>query len=286
MYQLVGIVGAGTMGSGIAYAAASSLPARVVVCDVDQPSLDRGRSILEGHVRGTVKRGKATAEEAEAWLARVEFRLDMDALAEADVVVEAVFEDLEVKRGVFRQLDRLCRADTLLASNTSGLSITAIAAATQRPERVIGTHFFNPVPAMKLVEVVRGLQTSDETVARAEAFCTALGKEVCHARDFPGFVTTRIGQAMIAEAIRCLEQGVADAENIDRGMRRAYNYPMGPLELCDLIGLDVELKILDQLADALGERFLPSPLLRQMVAAGRLGRKSGQGFYQYEPTRA
>lgn len=285
MYQLVGIVGAGTMGSGIAYAAASSLPARVVVCDVDQPSLDRGRSILEGHVRGTVKRGKATAEEAEAWLARVEFRLDMDALAEADVVVEAVFEDLEVKRGVFRQLDRLCRADTLLASNTSGLSITAIAAATQRPERVIGTHFFNPVPAMKLVEVVRGLQTSDETVARAEAFCTALGKEVCHARDFPGFVTTRIGQAMIAEAIRCLEQGVADAENIDRGMRRAYNYPMGPLELCDLIGLDVELKILDQLADALGERFLPSPLLRQMVAAGRLGRKSGQGFYQYEPTR-
>jgi 3-hydroxybutyryl-CoA dehydrogenase len=138
---------------------------------------------------------------------------------------------------------------------------------------------------MKLVEVVRGLQTSDETVAQAEAFCTALGKEVCHSKDFPGFITTRIGQAMIAEAIRCLEQGVGDAENIDRGMRRAYNYPLGPLELADLVGLDVELHILESLATEVGDHFRPSPLLRQMVAAGRLGRKSGRGFYAYEAAR-
>lgn len=281
MEQTVGIVGAGTMGSGIAYAVASALDGQVIVSDVDQPSLDRGRGILERHVQGAVKRGRATAEQAETWLARASYRVGLESLADADIIVEAVFEDLEVKRDVFARLDRMCRPSALLASNTSGLSITAIAAATQHPERVIGTHFFNPVPAMKLVEMVRGLQTSDETVARAEAFCRGLGKEVCRVRDFPGFVTTRIGQALIGEAIRCLEQGVADAENIDRGVKLAYNYPMGPLELVDLIGLDVELHIFESLAAELGDRFLPSPLLRQLVAAGHLGRKSGRGFYQY-----
>ncbi len=274
------------MGSGIAYQAASTLGCGVVVCDLDQPALDRGRTLMDKQCQGAIARGKATAEQVEAWQRRLEFHVGLDALAPADVAVEAVFEDLAIKRATFTQLDQVCRPDALLASNTSGLSITAIAAATTRPERVIGTHFFNPVPAMKLVEVVRGLATSDETVARAEAFCRALNKEVCTARDFPGFVTTRVGQALIAEAIRCLEQGVADAANIDRGVKLAYNYPLGPLELADLIGLDVELHILESLSEELGERFLPSPLLRRLVAAGRLGRKSGSGFYEVEAAHA
>jgi len=281
-YQLVGVVGAGTMGSGIAYAVASALECRVVVCDLDEAALNRGRSIIDKHAQGTVSRGKASTTDVDRWIGYIDFRTGLEALAGADVVVEAVFEDLEIKRATFTQLDHICQPSALLTSNTSGLSITAIAAATERPERVVGTHFFNPVPSMKLVEVVRGLQTSNETAARVEAFCRALGKEVCTVRDFPGFVTTRIGQAFIAEAIRCLEQGVADAENIDRGVKLAYNYPLGPLELADLIGLDVELHILDSLANELGERFLPSPLLRRLVAAGRLGRKSGGGFYELE----
>lgn len=282
----VGIVGAGTMGAGIAYAVASALDARVLVSDVDDAALDRGRATLGRHADGAVKRGRATAEQASQWLSRLEYRAGLDALAEADVVIEAVFEDLDVKKAVFAQLDRICRPDALLATNTSGLSITAIAAAATRPERVIGTHFFNPVPAMKLVELVRGIQTSDATAEQAMTFCESLGKQVCQVRDFPGFVTTRIGQALIVEAIRCLEQGVADAANIDRGVKLAYNYPLGPLELADLVGLDVELHILDSLADELGERFLPSPLLRQMVAAGRLGKKSGVGFHEYTAVHA
>ncbi len=280
--MLVGIVGAGTMGAGVAYAVASALDGRVVMTDVDAQAVERGRSILERHVEGSVRRGRATTDQASEWLSRVDYRAGVDAVADADVVVEAVFEDLDVKRAVFTQLDALCRSSALLATNTSGLSITAIAAATRTPERVIGTHFFNPVPAMKLVEIVRAIQTSDETLARAEAFCRSLGKEVCRVRDFPGFVTTRVGQALIAEAIRCVEQGVAEPADVDRAVKLAYNYPLGPLELADLVGLDVELHILESLAAELGERFLPSPLLRQLVAAGRLGKKSGAGFHRYE----
>lgn len=283
MPEQVGIVGTGTMGAGIAFAVARAFDTRIVVVDVDEAALAHGRSLIERQAEGSVKRGKATPEEASQWLARVDYQLGIDSLGGAEIVVEAVFEDLEVKRAVFAQLDRVCSAETLLASNTSGLSISAIAGATRHPERVIGTHFFNPVPAMRLVEVVRGILTSDETVDRADAFCRSLGKEVCLVRDFPGFVTTRVGQALIAEAIRCLEQGVADAENVDRAVKLAYNYPLGPLELADLVGLDVELHILDSLSRELGERFLPSPLLRQMVAAGRLGRKSGAGFHRYQP---
>lgn len=280
--MLVGIVGAGTMGAGIAFAVARALDGPVILADVDAQALDRGRTILERHVQGSVKRGRATDAEADRWLARVDYRVGVDAVAEAEVVVEAVFEDLDVKRAVFTRLDAACAPSALLASNTSGLSVTAIAAATQHPERVIGTHFFNPVPAMKLVELVRGIQTSDETATRAEAFCRGLGKEVCRVRDFPGFVTTRVGQALIAEAIRCVEQGVAEPADVDKAVKLAYNYPLGPLELADLVGLDVELHILDSLAGELGERFLPSPLLRQLVAAGRLGKKSGSGFHSYE----
>jgi 3-hydroxybutyryl-CoA dehydrogenase len=278
----VGIVGAGTMGAGIAYAVTSALSdSHIVVADVDTAAIDRGRSILEAHVRASLARGLTTAEEADLRLGRVSFEVGLDAVAAAEVVIEAVFEDVDVKRAVFRRLDEVCSPTALLASNTSGLSITAIAAATRSPDRVIGTHFFNPVPAMKLVELVRGIQTSDITVARADAFCRSLGKEVCQVRDFPGFVTTRVGQALIGEAIRCLEQGVAEPADIDRAVKLAYRYPLGPLELADLIGLDVELHIFESLAAELGERFQPSPLLRQLVAAGRLGKKSGAGFHVY-----
>ena len=274
------------MGSGIAFAVARALECQVVLTDADQPALERGRGLLEGHFQGAVKRGRASQEQANQALARVEYAVGLEAVAQADVVIEAVFEDLEVKRGVFKRLDELCRPEAMLASNTSGISITAIAGAVSRPERVIGTHFFNPVPAMKLVEVIRGLATSDATLERAMALCRSLDKEVCQVNDFPGFVTTRVGMAMLHEAILCLEQGVADAENVDLAMRLAYNYPMGPLELADLIGLDVALHIFESLSEELGEQFRPSPLLRQLVAAGRLGRKTGHGFYPYGNDRA
>jgi 3-hydroxybutyryl-CoA dehydrogenase len=280
-YRVVGIVGGGTMGAGIAYEVVRTTGARVIVRDVSDEQLARARASLERFVERPVAKGQITREQADAWLARLAYTTDFTELAPAQVVVEAVFEDLAVKRDVFQTLGSVCQPDALLASNTSGLSITSIAAACAVPERVIGLHFFNPVPAMKLVEIVRAYQTSDATVARAQAFCAALGKETVLAKDFPGFITTRVGMAMVAEGIRCLEEGVASAQDIDTAIRLGYNFPMGPLELADLVGLDVLLHILEDSREALGERFMPSPLLRQMVAAGHLGRKSGRGFYDY-----
>ncbi len=269
------------MGSGIAYEVARNLDARVIVREPDALTLAHARANVERLVERPVAKGQITRETADAWLARFTWTTELDALAPADIVIEAVFESLPLKQQIFAALDTTCRADAVLASNTSGLPITQIASVTQRPERVLGLHFFNPVPAMKLVEIIRAYQTSDETVARSPAFCALLKKETVLAKDYPGFITTRIGMAVIAEAIRCLEEGIGTVEDIDKAVRLGYNFPMGPLELADLVGLDVTLHILEANRDALGERFLPSPLLRNMVTAGYTGRKAGRGFYNY-----
>ncbi|HEX9035998.1 MAG TPA: 3-hydroxyacyl-CoA dehydrogenase NAD-binding domain-containing protein [Ktedonobacterales bacterium] len=280
-WKTVGVVGGGAMGSGIAYEVARNLDARIIVREVDAQTLARARANVERLITRPVEKGQITQETADAWLARFEWTTDLKALEPAEIVVEAVFENMPLKQEIFSALDTICAPEVVLASNTSGLPITQIAAATQRPERVIGLHFFNPVPAMKLVEIIRAYQTSDETVERGTAFCAALKKETILAKDYPGFITTRIGLMMIAEAVRCLEEGVGTAEDIDKGMRLGFNFPMGPLELADLVGVDVTLHVLDSARANIGERFTPSPLLRNMVTAGYTGRKAGRGFYDY-----
>jgi 3-hydroxybutyryl-CoA dehydrogenase len=281
-YANVGVIGGGTMGSGIVYEVLRRTTARVILRDVSDDALTRARAALERFVARPVGKGEITRDEGDAWLARVHYTTNFADLASSGIVVEAVFEDLALKQSIFRELSAVCMPDAILASNTSGISITEIAAAATQPERVIGLHFFNPVPAMRLVEIIRAYQTSDATVAAGQEFCRQLGKETVLAKDYPGFITTRIGMAMVAEAVRCLEEGVGSARDIDTAIRLGYNFPMGPLELADLVGIDVLLHILESNAHLLGERFLPSPLLRQMVAAGHLGRKSGQGFYHYD----
>ncbi len=279
-WKSVAVVGGGTMGSGIAYELVRNLNAQVIIREVPE-ALDRARTNLERLIERPLQKGQITREQASEWSSRLSFTSDFEPLAQAEAVIEAAFEDLSLKRDIFARLDTLCAPTALLATNTSGLSITRIAAATNHPERVIGLHFFNPVPVMKLVEIVRAYQTSDETVARARELCQDIKKETVVAKDYPGFITTRIGMLMLAEAIRCLEEGVGTVEDIDLAMKLAFNHPMGPLALADLVGLDVLLHILDANRAELGERFLASPLLRQMVAAGHLGRKAGRGFYDY-----
>ena len=278
--RTVGVVGGGIMGAGIAYSVASQLDCKVVLHEVSADAVSAAKQRFGATVQRAAKKG-TPAQLTDKWISRMHYTTELDAFSEADLVVEAVFENLELKRKIFADLDRIVPAPKLLCTNTSGLSISMIGGATQHPERVIGTHFFNPVPVMKLVEIVTGLATSQETIAAARSFCEQLGKETIFVKDFPGFVVTRIGQAMMAEAVRCLEQGVASAADIDRGMRLGYNYPMGPLELIDLIGVDTELRVMQSMFEEMGETFRPSPLMKSMVAAGHLGRKSGRGFYAY-----
>jgi 3-hydroxybutyryl-CoA dehydrogenase len=270
------------MGAGIAYTAVLKSKASVTIVEQNEDLLTACRSRIARLFETGVKRGAIAEPDAAPMLGRFRYTTDFGTLAASEIVVEAVFEDLGVKRKVFEQLDRICGEGTILASNTSGISITQIAAATRNPKRVVGTHFFNPVPVMKLVEVVRGEQTSDETMAAARRFCEELGKEVVISSDRPGFITTRIGQAYMCEALRCLEEGVGTVEDIDKGIRLAYNFPMGPFQLADLIGLDTELRIMESLVKELGERFDPGPNLRRLVAENHLGRKTGQGFFEYE----
>jgi 3-hydroxybutyryl-CoA dehydrogenase len=270
------------MGAGIAYTAALKSPASVVIVEQNAEQLGACRDRIARLVETGVKRGAISEGDAPLILGRFRYSTDFADLSDSEIVVEAVFEDLATKQKVFEKLDQACAASSVLASNTSGLSITAIANSTGNAKRVVGTHFFNPVPVMKLVEVVRGEDTSEEAVNMARHFCEELGKEVVVSKDRPGFITTRVGQAYMCEALRCLEESVGSAEDIDKGIRLAYNFPMGPFQLMDLIGLDTELRIMESLKHELGARFDPGQFLRKLVAEGKLGRKSGQGFFTYE----
>ena len=277
----VAVLGAGTMGHGIAQVAAQS-GYEVTLYDVQGSALQRARQRIEASLEKLLGKGRITEADRSAALERLaETATLAEALRDADVVVEAAPERMDLKLELFGQVDRLAPAGALLGTNTSSLSVTEIAGATGRAQDVVGLHFFNPVPVMKLLEVVRGLRTSDETTERALAFGRSLGKEPITVRDWPGFATSRLGIVLCAEAVRMVEQGVASVEDIDKAMKLGYRHPMGPLELTDLVGLDVRLAIMEHLHRELGEQFRPPALLRQMVRAGKLGRKSGQGFYDY-----
>jgi 3-hydroxybutyryl-CoA dehydrogenase len=279
--KIVGVVGAGTMGNGIAQVfVQSGFTVRLV--DIAQPVLDRGRRTIEKGLNKFVEKGTLGTSDRDAALTRLSTTTALDALSDADYVVEAIVEDAEAKRALFTSLDAFTKPAALLASNTSSISITMLGAATKRPDKVLGMHFMNPVPLMRLVELVRGQATSDESMRTASDLCQRLGKTAVEAADYPGFIANRVLMPMINEAIYAVMEGVGTPEAIDTVMKLGMNHPMGPLALADLIGLDVCLAILNVLHDGLGDpKYRACPLLRRMVAAGDLGRKSGRGFYVY-----
>jgi len=277
----VGVIGAGTMGNGIAQVFAQS-GFEVTLVDAAAPALDRARATVEKSLAKFVEKGKLSVPDRDAALGRLTTAIGVDAAAEADYIVEAIFEDAAAKRELFKRLDQLTRPDVILSSNTSSISITELGAATARPDKVLGMHFMNPVPLMTLVELIRGQATSAESMRIAMELCAKLGKAGVEAADYPGFIANRILMPMINEAIFALMEGVGTPEAIDTVMKLGMNHPMGPLTLADLIGLDVCLAIMNVLHDGLGDpKYRPCPLLRRMVAAGHLGRKSGRGFYTY-----
>ena len=281
MSEVIGVVGAGTMGNGIAQVAARA-GHDVVLRDVSEESLERGMKAIDRSLQRDVDKGRLQEEEKRAVVGRIRTTTALEDLSGAGFVVEAIYENLEAKRAVFRELDEACGAEAVLASNTSSISITKLGAATRRPEKVVGMHFMNPVPVMKLVEVIRGIATSDETWARTRELCERMGKTALECNDSPGFVSNRVLMPMINEAIFALYEGVATRESIDGIMKLGMNHPMGPLTLADFIGLDVCLAILNVLHAELGDpKYRPCPLLRKYVDAGWLGRKSGRGFYEY-----
>src|SRR6266699_3839207 len=281
MSQIIGVVGSGTMGNGIAQVAARAGHA-VVICDVKEEFLQRGLSAIDKSLQRDVDKQRLTIEEKGGIIGLIKTATNLEALSGALFVIEAVTEDLNVKTELFKRLDRITPPDAILASNTSSISITKLGATTNRPDKVIGMHFMNPVPVMKLVEVIRGIATSNETYDKVHSLTEKLGKTALDCHDSPGFISNRVLLPMINEAIFALYEGVATRESIDGIMKLGMNHPMGPLTLADFIGLDVCLAIMSVLYDGLGDsKYRPCPLLRRMVAAGQLGKKSGRGFYKY-----
>ena len=281
MSELIGVVGAGTMGNGIAQVAARA-GYEVVLRDVREELLERGMQAIDRSLQRDVDKERLKEEEKRAIVGRIRTTTALPDLSGAGFVIEAIYENLEAKQAVFRELDETCGAGAILASNTSSISITKLGAATRRPGQVIGMHFMNPVPVMKLVEVIRGIATTDETWARTRELTERMGKTALECNDSPGFVSNRVLMPMINEAVFALHEGVATRESIDGIMKLGMNHPMGPLTLADFIGLDVCLAILNVLHAELGDpKYRPCPLLRKYVDAGWLGRKSGRGFYEY-----
>ena len=279
--KLVGIVGAGTMGNGIAQACAVA-GIDALMLDVNPAALERGLATISGSLDRLVKKEKITAEVKAAAMARVKTTSTLADLAACDYVIEAATENETLKVKILKELDAALKPDTIIATNTSSISITQLAAATKRPDRFVGMHFFNPVPMMALVELIRGLATSDATIAAAQTLAKALGKTPITVKNSPGFVVNRILCPMINEAIFCLQEGLATAEDIDAGMKLGTNQPIGPLALADMIGLDIMIAVMNVFYEGFNDpKYRPAPLLKEMVAAGYLGRKTGRGFYTY-----
>ena len=279
--SVVGVAGSGTMGNGIAHVAARA-GYRVLLYDVQEDALTRGMATISKNLDREVAKNKLSISEKSECVSRIKLTNDIGSLSGSDFVIEAVIEDFGVKAQLLQALDSAVRPSVILASNTSSISITRMASKTRRPDRVIGMHFMNPVPVMNLVEIVRGLSTSDETVQATNQFAQSLGKTPVEVNDFPGFVSNRVLMPMINEAIFCVMEGVGSPEAVDSIMKLGMNHPIGPLALADLIGLDICLNVMEVLQEGLGDsKYRPCPLLRKMVDAGQLGRKSGQGFYRY-----